>query len=70
MKYPAMDFYSWHHRLTGSCEMGRKSFAADNHVDLEHDMYTVEEFVKICGNSFGGDVVRRLSEDTRFLRKE
>ena len=63
VKYPAMDFFSWHHRLTGSCEMGRKSFAANNGVDLDHDMYTVEEFVKICGNSFGGDVVQRLLEE-------
>ena len=63
VKYPAMDFFFWHHRLTGSCEMGRKSFAADNGVDLEQDMYTVEEFVKICGNSFGGNVIRRLLED-------
>ena len=63
VKYPAMDFFFWHHRLTGSCEMGRKSFAADNGVDLEQDMYTVEEFVKICGNSFGGNVIRRLLEN-------
>jgi hypothetical protein len=60
VKYPAADFFAWHHRLTGSCEMGRKSFAADHGIDLENDTYTVEEFVKICGESYGGRVIKRL----------
>ena len=63
VKYPAMDFYDWHHRLTGSCEAGRKSFAANNGVNLETDTYTVEEFVKICKNSYGGGIIRRLLEE-------
>ena len=62
-KYPAMDFYDWHHRLTGSCVAGRKSFAADNGVNLETDTYTVEEFVEICKSSYGGDIIRRLLEE-------
>ena len=63
VKYPAMDFYDWHHRLTGSCVAGRKSFAANNGVNLETDTYTVEEFVEICKNSYGGDIIRRLLEE-------
>jgi hypothetical protein len=63
VKYPARDFFDWHHRLTGSCVAGRKSFAANNGVNLETDEYTVEEFVEICGNSYGGDIIRRLLED-------
>ena len=63
VKYPAMDFYDWHHRLTGSCVAGRKSFAADNGVNLETDTYTVEEFVEICKSSYGGDIIRRLLEE-------
>ena len=62
VKYPAADFFAWHHRLTGSCEMGRKTFAADHGIDLENDTYTVEEFVKICGGSYGGRVIMRLLE--------
>jgi hypothetical protein len=62
VKYPATDFFAWHHRLTGSCEMGRKSFAADHGIDLDKDTYTVEEFVQLCGNSYGGGVIRRLLE--------
>ena len=63
VKYPAMDFYDWHHRLTGSCVAGRKYFAANNGVNLETDTYTVEEFVEICKNSYGGDIIRRLLEE-------
>jgi hypothetical protein len=62
-KYPAADLYEWHHKLTGSCEAGRKAFAIDHGVDLETDTYTVEEFVALCKDSYGGDVIRRLMED-------
>ena len=63
VKYPAADLYEWHHKLTGSCEAGRKAFARDHGVDLESDTYTVEEFVAMCNDSYGDDVIRRLMED-------
>ena len=62
VKYPAMDLYEWHHKLTGSCEMGRKSFAADHGINLETDVYTVAEFVVICGNSYGGEIIQKLTK--------
>ena len=62
VKYPAMDFFEWHHKLTGSCEAGRKSFAANHDVNLETDTYTVQEFVELCGESYGGHVIRKLME--------
>ena len=62
VKYPAKDFFYWHHRLTGSCEMGRKAFADNYGVDLDNDTYTVEEFVELCGDSYGGPTIRRLLE--------
>ena len=62
IKYPAMDFFEWHHKLTGSCEAGRKSFAADHNVHLETDTYTVEEFAEMCKESYGGYVIRKLIE--------
>jgi hypothetical protein len=61
-KYPAKDFYSWHNKLTGSCEMGRKTFAKDNGIDIESDSFTVEEFIKLTKNSYGGSVIRQLAE--------
>ena len=62
VKYPARDLYDWHHRLTGSCEMGRKTFAAEHGIDLNSDMFTVAEFVELCGESYGGEIIRKLAE--------
>lgn len=63
VKYQAKDFYEWHHRLTGSCEMGRNTFAEEHGIDLNSDMFTVEEFVKLCETSYGGEIIRKLNED-------
>ena len=66
-KYPAKDFYIWHNRLTGSCEMGRNSFVANGGYDIENDTFTVQEFINITKNAFGGDVIRRLEEKLKEL---
>ena len=63
VKYPAKDFYVWHHRLTGSCEIGRNTFVEEHGIDLNSDMFTVEEFVKLCETSYGGEIIRKLNED-------
>lgn len=47
VKYPAQMFFDWHHRLTGSCEAGRRAFAADHGIDLEAGEYTLQEFVDL-----------------------
>ena len=62
VKYPARDLYDWHHRLTGSCEMGRNTFAAEHGIDLNSDMFTVAEFVELCWKSYGGEIIRKLAE--------
>lgn len=62
VKYPAMRFYEWHNKLTGSCEMGRKSFARDHGIDLENGLYTVEEFVEITRHAYGGEIIEKLKE--------
>ena len=63
VKYPARDLYDWHHRLTGSCEMGRNMFVEEHGIDLNSDMFTVEEFVKLCETSYGSEIIRKLMED-------
>lgn len=63
VKYPARDLYDWHHRLTGSCEMGRNTFAAEHGIDLNSDMFTVAEFVELCGKSYGVEIIRKLKEE-------
>ena len=61
-KYPAKKFFDWHNRLTGSCEMGRKAFARDHGIDIEHDEMTVAEFVAMTENAYGGGVIRQIKE--------
>lgn len=62
VKYPVSDLYDWHHRLTDSCEMGRKAFAKDHNIDLEHDELTIEEFITLTENAYGGETIRKLRE--------
>ena len=58
--YPTKYFYDWHHRLTGSCDIGRKKFARDHGVDLEHGMMTLTEFLELTKDAYGGDVIRKV----------
>ena len=59
-KYAAKIFFDWHHRLTGSCEAGRKAFAADHGIDLDNGEYTLEEFLELTKDAYGGDVIRAV----------
>ena len=62
-QYPSADYYDWHNRLTGSCEMGRSEFAAAHGYKLTADeLLTVEEFIDLTEGSYGGDIIRRLRE--------
>ena len=61
-KYPAHKFYEWHHKLTGSCEMGRKTFVEKHNIDLGKDEFTVEEFIELTQNDFGGEIIKELKE--------
>lgn len=62
VKRPAMDFFSWHHRLTGSCEQGRREFARQHDVDLDSDELTPEEFFALTRDSYGGSIIRQTEE--------
>ena len=64
--YPVMTLYDWHHRLTGSCEAGRKAFAKDHGIDLSADM-TREEFFELTKGAYGGNVIR---EAMRIAERE
>ena len=60
-KYKGEEFYTWHHILTGSCEMGRNSFVRNHDIDLA-EKFTVEEFIELCENDYGGEIIKRLKE--------
>ena len=64
-RYPVTDFYQWHHNLTGSCEMGRKSFAKNHNIDIDNDVMTVKEFIKLTENAYCGEVIKELKESYR-----
>lgn len=61
-KYPASDYYEWHKKLTGSCEMGRKHFTEQQGIDLEEDSFTVLEFIERTKNEYGGEIIQKLLE--------
>ena len=58
-KYTVTDLFDWHNKLTGSCEMGRKSWMKNHGVSFE-DEFTVMEFINLTKNDYGGSVIRNL----------
>jgi len=60
LKYPASKFFSWHNILTGSCKMGRLSFAKDRDINIEKDQFTVYEFIELTKDSYNGDNIKAL----------
>ena len=60
VEYPVSDLYEWHHRLTGSCEMGRKQFAHDRGIDIDKDSMTIERFCELTRDAYGGKIIKAL----------
>lgn len=65
--YPVMTLYDWHHRLTGSCEAGRKAFAKDHGIDLDGEM-TREAFFELTKDAYGGEVIRAAMEQAEAMK--
>ena len=68
-KYLGREFFEWHHTLTGSCKMGRKQFCKDNNIDINAE-YTPMEFLNLCKNSFGGDVIKLVIDKYNNVKKK
>lgn len=60
-KYSNKDFFEWHNKLTGSCLAGRNAFVKDHCIDIDGES-TVEEFIKLTENSYGGNIIKKLKE--------
>ena len=56
---PNRELFDWHHRLTGSCLMGRNEFVARHGIDLDGET-TPEAFIRLTEHAYGGDVIRKL----------
>ena len=59
--YKGSVFFDWHNKLTGSCLMGRESFVRDNGLSVD-DEYTVDEFINLTLNSYGGEIIKELKD--------
>ena len=59
---PAKELFDWHNILTGSCLFGREQFCEERGIDVEHDSYTLRDFVKLTKDSYGGEVIRMIEE--------
>lgn len=62
IKRSVSDFFYWHHRLTGSCEQGRREFVFQHHIDIDHDKMTPEEFFELTRDSYGSDIIRQTEK--------
>ena len=61
-KIPACQLYDWHHILTGSCKMGRDSFAREHGINVDQDSFTIREFIRLTATSYGSDTIRKVAE--------
>lgn len=67
VKVPASELFSWHHILTGSCLAGRKEFCREHGLDYENGEYTVNEFIGLTRNAYGGEAIRELEQSKSRL---
>ena len=58
--YPVRTFFEWHHRLTGSCEAGRRAFAKNHAIDIENGTMSVWEFLNLTKDAYGGSTIRKV----------
>lgn len=67
-KYKGKLFFEWHHYLTGSCLMGREAFVKNHDLNLD-DEFTVDEFLELTINDYGGEIIGQLKERWDKLKK-
>lgn len=58
-RHAAEEFYNWHHYLTGSCELGRKSFMENHGIQMD-DLFTIDEFIDLTKNDYGSEQIEKL----------
>ena len=68
-KYKGTVFFDWHHYLTGSCLMGRESFVKNHGLDLDA-LYTVDEFISLCEDDYGGEIIKKLKKMWEMIADE
>lgn len=70
-RYPATTLFEWHHRLTGSCLMGREAFCRDRGIDVDNSSFTVAEFYDKTRHSYRGELIEKMwKQINKKSRKE
>ena len=64
-EYPARLFFDWHGKLTGSCQLGRKTFVENHGIDLDKDTMTLRRFLQLTREDYGGEIIRKVEEALR-----
>lgn len=59
-KYPALNLFTWHGILTGSCKLGRESFCKNNNINIESDNFTIYEFITLTKDNYNGKIIEKL----------
>lgn len=67
-KYKCSEFFEWHNYLTGSCKMGRETFMKNHDIKM-NDKFTVDEFMELTINDYGGEIIGQLKERWDKLKK-
>lgn len=57
-----LTLFDWHNRLTGSCEMGRRTFASEHGIDVDSGSMSIAQFIDLTQNSYGSEVIKQLKE--------
>jgi hypothetical protein len=55
--YPNKLFFDWHHKLTGSCEQGRKAFVKDKGLEIDSGETTTRDFILLTMHTGFGDSI-------------
>ena len=61
-KILAKELLSIHRVVTGSCKQGCMSWVQDKHIDLDNDMFTLDEFFKLVKNAYGNNQINKLQK--------
>ena len=61
-EYPARLFFDWHGKLTGSCQMGRKTFVENHGIDLDKDTMTLRRFLQLTREAYGEEIIRKIED--------
>ena len=58
-KMTVKELYDWHGLLTGSCRFGRSQFQ-EEHGLKDTDEFTLEQFIELTQDAFGGSRIKEL----------